>query len=301
MGAAVAIVTDSTAYLPPGLAERHDVAVVPLQLTVGGILREEGVDISAAEAARALREWNPVTTSRPSPERFSDAYSAAVQAGASAIVSVHLSGAMSGTVEAARLAAESAPVPVRVVDAGTIGMGLGFAALSAAATALAGGSLDEVAAAAMERAENSRSFFYVATLEHLRRGGRIGAAAGLLGSALMVKPLLGIESGRIAPLEKVRTASRAVARLEELVVESAGTRPVDIAVQHLAAAANAEALASRLQDKIPHLVDVYVGEVGPVIGAHVGPGMLGVVVAPPAHFLPFVPIVIPRLAGSHLP
>jgi DegV family protein with EDD domain len=280
MGAAVAIVTDSTAYLPPGLAERHDVAVVPLQLTVGGILREEGVDISAAEAARALREWNPMTTSRPSPERFSDAYSAAVEAGASAIVSVHLSGAMSGTVEAARLAAESAPVPVRVVDAGTIGMGLGFAALSAAATALAGGSLDEVAAAAIERAENSRSFFYVATLEHLRRGGRIGAAAGLLGSALMVKPLLGIENGRIAPLEKVRTASRAVARLEELVVEAAGTRPVDIAVQHLAAAANAEALVSRLRDKISHLVDMYVGEVGPVIGAHVGPGMLGVVVAP---------------------
>jgi DegV family protein with EDD domain len=280
MGAAVAIITDSTAYLPPGLAERHDVAVVPLQITVGGTVREEGVDITGVEAARALRDWNPVTTSRPSPERFSDAYKAAAGAGASAIVSVHLSGAMSGTVEAARLAAEAAPVPVRVVDTRTIGMGLGFAALSAAAAALAGGSLDEVAAAAMERANICRSLFYVATLEHLRRGGRIGAAASLLGSALMVKPLLRIEDGRISPLEKVRTASRALARLEELAVEAAGTRPVDIAVQHLAAAARAEALAARLREKIPHLVDVYVGEVGPVIGAHVGPGMLGVVVAP---------------------
>jgi DegV family protein with EDD domain len=280
MGAAVAIVTDSTAYLPPGLAERHDIAVVPLQITVGGTVREEGVDITGVEAARALRDWNPVTTSRPSPERFSDAYKAAAGAGASAIVSVHLSGAMSGTVEAARLAAEAAPVPVRVVDTRTIGMGLGFAALSAAATALAGGSLDEVAAAATERAKICRSLFYVATLEHLRRGGRIGAAASLLGSALMVKPLLRIEDGRISPLEKVRTASRALARLEELAVEAAGTRPVDIAVQHLAAAARAEALAARLREKIPHLVDVYVGEVGPVIGAHVGPGMLGVVVAP---------------------
>ncbi|MCW2912492.1 MAG: domain protein DegV family [Actinomycetia bacterium] len=280
MGAAVAIVTDSTAYLPPGLAERHDVAVVPLQITVGGTVREEGVDITGVEAARALRDWNPVTTSRPSPKRFSDAYKAAAGAGASAIVSVHLSGAMSGTVEAARLAAEAAPVPVRVVDTRTIGMGLGFAALSAAATALAGGSLDEVAAAATERAKICRSLFYVATLEHLRRGGRIGAAASLLGSALMVKPLLRIEDGRISPLEKVRTASRALARLEELAVEAAGTRPVDIAVQHLAAAARAEALAARLREKIPHLVDVYVGEVGPVIGAHVGPGMLGVVVAP---------------------
>src|SRR3954469_17258816 len=136
MGAAVAIVTDSTAYLPLGLAERHDIAVVPLQLTVGGALREEGVDISAADAAQALREWNPVTTSRPSPERFSEAYTAAAAAGATAVVSVHLSGAMSGTVGAARLAAEAAPVPVRVVDTGSIGMGLGFAALSAAATAL---------------------------------------------------------------------------------------------------------------------------------------------------------------------
>jgi DegV family protein with EDD domain len=280
MGAAVAIVTDSTAYLPSGLAERHDIAVVPLQLTVGGALREEGVDISAADAARALREWNPITTSRPSPERFSEAYSAATATGATAIVSVHLSGAMSGTVEAARLAAEAAPVPVRVVDTGSIGMGLGFAALSAAATALTGASLDEVAKAAMERADICRSLFYVATLEHLRRGGRSGAAASLLGSALMVKPLLGIEDGRIAPLEKVRTASRAVARLEELAVETAGTRRVDIAVQHLAAAARAEALADRLRERIPNLVDVYVGEVGPVIGAHVGPGMLGVVVAP---------------------
>jgi DegV family protein with EDD domain len=280
MGAAVAIVTDSTAYLPPGLAERHDVAVVPLQLTVGGVLREEGVDVNAADAARALREWNPVTTSRPSPERFSDAYTAAAEAGADAIVSVHLSGAMSGTVEAARLAAEAAPVPVRVVDTGTIGMGLGFAALSAAAAALAGGSLDEVAKAAEQRAQISRSLFYVATLEHLRRGGRIGAAAGLLGSALMVKPLLGIEGGRITPLEKVRTASRAMARLEELAVETAGTRSVDIAIQHLAAAGRAEALAARLRERIPHLVDVYVGEVGPVIGVHVGPGMVGVVVAP---------------------
>lgn len=278
--AAVAIVTDSTAYLPQELASRHGIAVVPLQLAIGGTMREEGVDVTAADAAKALREWHPVTTSRPSPERFAHAYKAAAGAGASGIVSVHLSGSMSGTVDAARLAAESAPVPVRVVDTGTIGMGLGFAALSGAAASLAGASLDEVAAAALERAELSRSLFYVDTLEHLRRGGRIGAAATLVGSALMVKPLLGIADGRIAPLEKVRTASRAIARMEELAVETAGDRRVDLAVQHLAASAKAEALASRLRDRIPNVEDVYVGEVGPVIGAHVGPGMLGVVVAP---------------------
>ncbi|MEU5878494.1 DegV family protein [Spirillospora sp. NPDC047279] len=280
MASVVAVVTDSTSYLPPGLAERHELTVVPLQIAIGGQVRDED-EITAAEAARALKEWHPVTTSRPSPERFAHAYKAAAGAGATAIVSVHLSAAMSGTFEAARLAAEDAPVPVRVVDSGTIGMGLGLSALSAAAAALAGADAAEVEAAALRRAELSRSLFYVDTLEHLRRGGRIGAAQTLLGSALMVKPLLNIVDGRIAPLEKVRTSARALARLEELAVETAARYPsVDLAVQHLSAAQRAETLAAHLRERIPNVEDVYLGEVGPVIGAHSGPGMLGVVVAP---------------------
>ncbi|MCP9971327.1 DegV family protein [Actinomadura madurae] len=251
----------------------------PLQIAVGGATRDEG-DITTAEAAQALKEWHPVTTSRPAPERFADAYKAAAASGARAVVSVHLSSAMSGTVEAARLAAEDAPVPVSVLDSGTIGMGLGFAALSAAAVALAGGTAEEAVSAAVRRAGLTRSLIYVDTLEHLRRGGRIGAAATLVGSALMVKPLLDIADGRLAPLEKVRTSSRALARLEELAVAAAGERSVDLGVQHLAASARAETLAARLRERVPHVQDVYVGEVGPVIGAHVGPGMLGVVVAP---------------------
>ncbi|GAA0584378.1 DegV family protein [Actinomadura livida] len=279
MGSAVAVVTDSTAYLPPGLAERHGLTVVPLQIAVGGTTRDED-DITTAEAAQALREWQPVTTSRPAPERFADVYRAIAGSGAREIVSVHLSAAMSGTVEAARLAAGDAPVPVTVVDSGTIGMGLGFAALSAAATALSAGTAEQVAEAAARRAALTRSLIYVDTLEHLRRGGRIGAAANLLGSALMVKPLLDIRDGRLAPLEKVRTSARALARLEELAVTEAGDRRVDLGVQHLAAASRAESLAARLRERVPDIADVYVGEVGPVIGAHVGPGMLGVVVAP---------------------
>ncbi|KAB2345620.1 DegV family protein [Actinomadura rudentiformis] len=280
MGSAVAVVTDSTSYLPPGLAERHELTVVPLQIAIGGTVRDEG-DITSAEAAQALKEWHPVTTSRPSPERFAHAFKACAGAGASSIVSVHLSAAMSGTVEAARLAAEDAPVPVRVIDSHTIGLGLGLTALSAAAAALRGADTDEVVTVARRRAELSRSLFYVDTLEHLRRGGRIGAAATLLGSALMVKPLLNIVGGKIEPLEKVRTSSRALARLEELAVEAAGEHPVvDLGVQHVSAAPRAEALAARLRERIPNVEDVYVGEVGPVIGAHVGPGMIGVVVAP---------------------
>ncbi|MFC4906517.1 DegV family protein [Actinomadura gamaensis] len=279
MGSAVAVVTDSTSYLPPDLADRHRITIVPLQLVVGGDVRDEDA-ITTAETARALREWHPVTTSRPSPERFAATYACAADAGASAVVSVHLSGSMSGTVEAARFAAEDSPVPVHVVDSGTIGMGLGFAALSAAARAMDGAPFTEVVAAAERRAALTRSLFYVDNLEHLRRGGRIGAAANLLGTALLVKPLLGISSGRVKPLEKVRTASRALARLADLAVAEAADRPVDLGVQHLAASSRAQALAADLRARIPTVKDVYVGEVGPVIGAHVGPGMLGVVVAP---------------------
>jgi DegV family protein with EDD domain len=280
MSAAVAIVTDSTAYLPGRLADRHGLTVVPLQISIGGSVSEEGVDINAAETARALREWYPVTTSRPAPARFADAYEAAARAGATGVVSVHLSAAMSGTVEAALLAARDAPVPVEVVDTGTIAMGVGFAALSAAAAARRGDSIEDVAAAARSRAERSRSLIYVDTLEHLRRGGRIGAAATLLGSALMVKPLLGISGGRIEPLEKVRTPSRALARMADLAVEFAGDRDVDIAVHHLAAQSRADALAARLRERIPRHGELHVGQVGPVIGAHAGPGMVGVVIAP---------------------
>ncbi|ROO83621.1 DegV family protein with EDD domain [Actinocorallia herbida] len=276
----VAIVTDSSAYLPSELLSRYAIGVVPLQIIIGGKVRDDGVDITSADAADALRSWQPVSTSRPSPDRFADAYKAASGAGADAVVSVHLSGDMSGTVECARMAAAEAPVPVRVVDSRTIGMSLGFAALAGAVAAEAGGTLDEVAEAVRERAEASSALFYVDTLEHLRRGGRIGAAATLLGSALMVKPLLNLADGRIAPLEKVRTSAKALSRLEELAVSRAGTGSVDVAVQHVGSPARAKGLAESLRRRIPALRTLHLGEVGPVIGAHVGPGMLGVAISP---------------------
>ncbi len=276
MTAAVAIVTDSTAYLPDEVIAAHGVTVVPLQVGIGDDVLEEG-------AAHNVRDWRPVTTSRPSPERFHRAYKEAARSGASAVTSIHLSGEMSGTIDAARLAADDVSIPVKVVDSRSIGMGLGFAVMAAAVAAAAGASLEEVADAAVRRVRATRSLFYVDTLEHLRRGGRIGAAASLLGSALMIKPLLHITDGRIAPLEKVRTASRALARLEELAVELAADVEVDVAVQHVAAATRAEALASHLRERVPKLVDLHVGEAGPVVSAHVGPGTLGVVVSPRAY------------------
>ncbi|MGH3320247.1 MAG: DegV family protein [Streptosporangiaceae bacterium] len=276
----VAIVTDSTAYLPAELTARHDITVVPLQIIIGGAVCDEGQDVTAADVASALRRWAPVSTSRPSPQRFANAYADAAAAGAEGAVSIHLSAEMSGTVESAQIAAKESDLPVRVVDARCLGMGLGFPVLAAADAAANGAGVDEAAEAAERRAAATRSLFYVDTLEHLRRGGRIGAASTLLGSALMVKPLLHIVDGRICPLEKVRTAARAITRLEDLAVREARDRSVDLAVHHLANSVRADTVAARLRERVPGLSDLYVSEVGAVIGAHVGPGMVAVVISP---------------------
>ncbi|MEH0578826.1 MULTISPECIES: DegV family protein [Streptomyces] len=276
----VAIVTDSTAYLPQRTMERHGITSVPLTVVLGDQALEEGNEISTRSLAQALQKRRPVTTSRPSPQLFAETYRRVAESGATGIVSLHLSAELSGTYDAAVLAAREAPVPVRVVDTGMVAMALGFCALSAAEAAETGGTIDEAVTAAEKRAAATSAYFYVDTLDYLRRGGRIGAAQALLGSALAVKPLLQLNEGHIGLLEKVRTASKAIARLEELVADRAGSEVVDIAVHHLAAPDRAAALADRLRSRVPGLADLHVSEVGAVIGAHTGPGLLGVVVSP---------------------
>ncbi|MEU6440047.1 DegV family protein [Streptomyces sp. NPDC047046] len=276
----VAIVTDSTAYLPPGTSARHGITSVPLTVVLDGSAYEEGTEISPGALAQALRKHRPVTTSRPSPEAFARTYRRLVEEGASAVVSLHLSAELSGTYDAAALAGREAAVPVHVVDTGAVAMALGFCALSAVEQAESGGTAEEIVAAAEKRAAGTSAYFCLDTLDHLRRGGRIGPAQALLGSALAVKPLLQLTGGRIEPLEKVRTTAKAVARLEELVAERAGAGRVDLAIHHLDAADRAEVLAERLRARVPGTASLYVSEVGAVIGAHTGPGLLGVVVSP---------------------
>ena len=285
MSRKVAPVTDSTALLSEELVQRHDILVVPLQVVIGATSYDEGVDDQATPEtiADALRAWTPVSTSRPTPAVFLEAYEAAAASGVEEVLSVHLSGEMSGTVESARLAARDASLPVRVVDTRQLGMATGYAVLAAAGVLEEGGSCEKAAGAALARADATTSLFYVDTLEYLRRGGRIGAAAALLGSALAVKPLLEIVDGRIGTREKVRTSARALSRLEELAVAAAGQRTVQVTVAHLANPDRAGMLADHLRRRLAgRLVagEVTVGEVGAVIGAHVGPGMVAVVVAP---------------------
>lgn len=280
----VVVVTDSAAMLPPDVAEEGRVVVMPLQVIIGDEAYDEGTpEASPAAVAAALTAKHRVSTSRPAPAAFGELYRRLADEGAEEIVSVHLSGDMSGTLESAQVAARTAPVPVTAVDTRTVGPCQGLAALAAAAAVRDGRTAAQAAAAARAQAEASTSYFYVDTLEHLRRGGRIGAAAALLGAALAVKPLLAVEDGRVMPRERVRTAGRALARLEDLAVEAAGEREVDVCVAHLAAEDRARALAERLADRLGDRLggqEVRCGELPAVLGAHVGPGMLAVAVAP---------------------
>jgi DegV family protein with EDD domain len=280
----VAVVTDSTGYLPEGLALARGIDVVPLWVTIGSRLGRDTVDVLPAEVTAALADpATPVGTSRPAPAEFAARYRELLDGGADGVVSVHLSRELSGTWEAARIAADEVdPERIRVVDSRSTAMGLGFAALAAAQAAADGLTANKVEAAAVEVAARSRVFFCVDTLEHLRRGGRVSATAAWIGTALAVKPLLHVVRGRIEPLEKVRTATRAAARMVELAVQAAGGGEAQLAVHHLGAAERARDLVARLAERLPRARPSLVSEVGAVLGAHAGPGLLGVVVVPEA-------------------
>jgi DegV family protein with EDD domain len=278
----VAVITDSTAYLPDELVEGYGIHVVPLYVVLAGHSGREGLDISPQDVARALAvRGQTVSTSRPTPGDFVAAYRRALDGGAERLVSVHLSSELSSTWDAARMAASQVGEHiVTVVDTRSAAMGAGFAVLAAARSAAAGADAAAVARTAQEMAAATRTLFVVDTLEYLRRGGRIGSAAAVLGSALAVKPVLHVQDGRVVPLEKVRTTARALNRLVQRAVEAAGQGPVSIAVHHLAAAERADKLAAEIRDRLPQLRELHVSELGAAIGAHVGPGAVGIVVAP---------------------
>jgi DegV family protein with EDD domain len=276
----VVVVTDSTAHVSPAEAEALGISVVPLEVVISGRSGLDLVEVQPEEVARALSAWEPVTTSRPAPARFVAAYEQARADGAQAVVSVHLSGSLSGTVEAARLAAREAHLPVTVVDSQQIGLGFGFAVLAAARVAATGADAETVAGVVTRVLAGSSIDFYVDTLDYLRRGGRVGATSAFVGGVLAVKPLLTVRDGKIEALEKVRTTSRALARLADVAAERADGRPVQLAVQHLAAPQHAAQAATLLAQRLPQAPPAVVRELGAVIGAHVGPGVVAVVVAP---------------------
>lgn len=280
----IAVLTDSTACLPAATAAQAGVSVLPLHVLVGRTTYAEGVDISAGEVADLLRRGKEsVSTSRPAPGEFVQRYRELAAAGAEAIVSLHLSQQVSGTVESAQLAAEAVrdEVRVEVLDTRVLGMAMGYAACSAAAVAAAGGPVEEAVRVARERAAGASTVFYLDSLEHLRRGGRVGTAQAILGQALAIKPLLTIADGEVQMLERVRTRAKALARLEERTVEAARAcpGPLDIAVHQLGWPQRAQETRDRLAAALPG-VSIDMVELGAVTGVHTGPGTLAVVVSP---------------------
>jgi DegV family protein with EDD domain len=252
-----------------------------LHVSVDGAAAIDESDFGPGDLARAFDRKHRVTTSGATPQELAQAYRDALDDGADGVVAVHLSRQLSGTWDAARLAArEVDPERVRVVDSRSTAMGLGFSVLAAAEAAKAGAGLEEVERTAVSTAERTTTLFSVQTLEYLRRGGRIGTAAAVLGTALAIKPLLHVHDGRIDALEKVRTTTRAMARLLEISSGAAGSGAAAIAVHHLDAPERAEQLAGRIRASLGDSVDCVVSEVGAVIGAHIGPGAVGVVVLP---------------------
>ncbi len=276
----IAVVTDSTAYLPSDLAVDRGLTVVPITVTIDGREGLEGVDITPSDVAAALLARRvSVTTSRPAPADFEATYQRLLDDGATGIVSVHLSAKLSGTYDAAVLAASSFGDAVTVVDGRSAGMGLGFAALSAASAASQDQDLLRVRDAATAAIDRVTVLFYVDSLEFLRRGGRIGAAQALVGTALSVKPILHFVDGGIVVRDKVRTASRALAKMIDLAAAAAASEPVDVAVHHLGSPQKAEQVAATLTERLGDTVkSVYISEIGAAVAAHVGPGLLSIVI-----------------------
>ncbi|GAA1032154.1 MULTISPECIES: DegV family protein [Amycolatopsis] len=277
MSAHIAVVTDSTSCLPEQLAAQWRISVVQVQLHVGDQTDDEH-RFDRSELIQTMKSGAAVTTSPPDPGAFFWTYQDAASAGASAIVSLHISGRLSQTVEAAREAAQQVRIPVHILDSGTASMSLGYAAVSAARVAGAGGQLERVLDAAERRVRNSTELIYVDTLEYLRRSGRIGAAQSMLGSAFAIKPLLTVRNGEVSPLARVPGTKRAMNRLVDLAAKAAGDQPVDLAVTRFGS--DESEVVRKLRERVPGAGEIVVGDASTVIGAHVGPGALSITVSP---------------------
>lgn len=275
--AKVAIVIDSTAYIPQALIEQHNIHVIPLLVNWAGESLRDGVDITPDAFYTRLENAKEMpSTSQPSAGEFFDLYSKIAEE-AESIVSIHISSELSGTVASAHAAAKlMGDFPIEIVDSLSTSMGLGYMGLTAARAAENGASYTEVAAIARGLIDSVHVVFVVDTLEFLHRGGRIGGAQRLFGSMLSIKPLLELQAGKIEALEKVRTKRKAAQRLLDLVVERCeGKGKVYAAVANASAPQEAQSLADDLQKRLAP-AELYIVDMSPVIGTHTGPGALGI-------------------------
>lgn len=275
----VAVVVDSAASLPPALAKKWGVRVVALKVIVDDHAYDEGEQISATDVLERLLSGSRVSTSQPSIAAFEAAYRRAEDAGATEVVAVLISGEISGTVNAARTAAAHVGIPVEVVDTRTLAMATGFAAVAAAALAAEGADSAHVAAMARRVAASALCVFTLDSLEYLKRGGRVSAAAAAIGNALSMRPVMAIRDGNVVVLDRVRTTARARSAMLERVDASISmmARPA-VAMMALGEEQYGSDAALLVESRHPELSMLVRTPVSAVLSAHTGPGTLAAVV-----------------------
>lgn len=274
----IRIVTDSTADLPQELVDRYGITVVPLNVIFKDRTYKDGVELDTDRFYELQSKASVLpTTSQPSPGEFVEAYQPLIDEGAD-IISIHISSLMSGTMQSARLAEDKLKYPkLKVVDSRGVSMLLGSQVLEAARAVEEGRSVPEILELLESFKDRHKIFFVVDTLEYLQRGGRIGKASAILGTLLNVKPVLTIKEGEIFPAEKVRGINKAMDRMIELIKEELGEKtPLRCFVVHGISPEVFQGLQDRAKEEL-NCVEIFTHRVGAVVGAHVGPGVAGIV------------------------
>ncbi len=276
----VKIVTDSTADLSKEQIEKYSINVIPLQVTFGTESYADGVDLSPEEFYRKLTSGTELPkTTQPSPEMFRQTYEQS--AADDIIISAHISGKLSGTLNSAELASKMVEPKVVLVDTKTASQGVGRSVLVAAEAAQRGLELDRIMEVVNKSIVQTFSVFAVDTLEFLQRNGRIGKAASLLGSLLQIRPILYADpEGMVAPYDKVRGRSQVIPSLVNAALKKVSPdRPINLSVVHTGAEDSAHKLLKELKNHY-QIEDLHIGMVGPAIGAHIGPGAVGLMIQP---------------------
>lgn len=275
----IAIVIDSSANIPDNLVLQHNIHTVPLSVIWGHEVLKDGVDTTAQEFYTRLKSSKITpTTSQPSPADFTKVYEKLLGEGYE-ILSLHISGKLSGTMDSALQAREQlSGQPIEIVDTLSASMGLGFIALQCARAVEMGAGLRECKALAVQAIPQVGAMFVVSTLEFLHRGGRIGGAAAFLGTTLNLKPILQLKDGRVEAVERVRSMGKAIDRLLDLLVEKVGNQPVRLSALHADAQAEAEQLVEKARQRLDanQVREALLTEVSPALGTHTGPGTVGV-------------------------
>ncbi|UCC86059.1 MAG: DegV family protein [Anaerolineales bacterium] len=280
----IKIVTDSTNYLPPGELEKYDVRVVPLNVHFGESQTfQEGVTLNHDQFYAKLAEASELpTTSQPSPGQFLQIFSELSEAGHD-ILCIVISSRLSGTYQSALDAKSMLPeANIVVIDTYSVASPLGLMVITAAEMAADGHTMEEIVARVEQMKRDMRVYFVVDTLEYLQKGGRIGAAAAFLGTLLKVKPILMLDDGVVKPLDKVRSKRKAIQRLlSELESHVSPGQPVQAIAMHAQAPGEVQELEAEIRHRFNCQRTIF-GEVGPVVGTHTGPGLLGAAICPEA-------------------